>query len=112
MLQLCELFHCRPSELESEDGLLLLRLLNMRHWRDVASYYDDDPDSTMVSDEDRKRLMFLAMGVTDALSIPVNALSAERLASADPRRIFKLGESKKEQLKSQGQKFTKELDDS
>jgi hypothetical protein len=79
---LCELFHCRPSELESEDGLFLLKLLDLKHWRDAAAHYDDDPQTGMVSNEDKKRFMYLSFGVKDALYLPLDELTESRIEEA------------------------------
>jgi hypothetical protein len=76
------LFHCRPSELDSEDGLFLLKLLDLKHWRDAAAHYDSDPQTSMASNEDKKRFMFLSLGVKDALYLPLEELTDDKLAAA------------------------------
>jgi hypothetical protein len=66
-LELVEMFHCKPSELEGEDGFTCLRLLNMRHWRDAASAYKHNRKG--MDGEDRMRIGLLLSGkVPDALT--------------------------------------------
>ena len=65
--QLCELFHCRPSELDEEDGFRCLRMLYLHHWREVALAYKNDPKS--ISAEDRTRITLLLGGKEDALTM-------------------------------------------
>jgi hypothetical protein len=97
---LCELFHCRPSELNEEDGLLLLSILDVKHWRDVATRYEEDPGTKAVDNSDKLRLMLLSRGVKDALTIPEESLGFHLLADADTDpEWWKMTESKKKQIK-------------
>ena len=67
ILELVELYHCRPSELEEEDGFLGLTLLHMRQWRDKTFQWKSNPKA--LGTEDRIRLHELVnMGVEDALT--------------------------------------------
>jgi len=101
ILQLCEMFHCRPSELESEDGLLLLRLVDVKRWRDVAIQYDNDPASKAVTSEDKHRLLFLSMGKTDALRADISELNHDALSAVDPKDTWSYQEAKKAAVKSE-----------
>lgn len=94
------MFHCRPSELESEDGLLLLRLVDVKRWRDVALQYDNDPTSKAVTNEDKHRLLFLSMGVTDALRADISELNHDALSAVDPKKMWSYTETKKKEVKS------------
>ena len=99
ILQLCELFHCRPSELDDEDGLQLLRLMDLRAWRDKALDYDNDPRTTSVSSVDKTRFTFIAYGDNDALFLDAKELTMKRLKEVRARGDFKLSKAKKEQIK-------------
>lgn len=101
ILQLCEMFHCRPSELESEDGLLLLHLVDIKRWRDVALQYDNDPSSKAVTNEDKHRLLFLSMGKTDALRVDISELNHDALSAVDPKKAWSYTQAKKEEIKSE-----------
>lgn len=65
-LQLIELFSCRPTDLDGEDGWKCLRLLELRRWRDTAQAFKQDAKS--VSAEDRTRILLLRQGKDDALT--------------------------------------------
>jgi hypothetical protein len=96
---MCEMFHCRPSELEAEDGLLLLQLMDIKHWRDVANRYADNPSTKSVSSEDLHRLAFLIAGDDEALHIDRDELTSERYRSLDRSRAIKITEGRKRELK-------------
>ena len=99
---MCELFHCRPSELDNEDGLLLLQLMELKHWRDVASYYDEDPGTKMVSNDEKFRFVALSFGVMDALTADLDTLG-ERIKEArlHPQDDWwKLSSSKMREIKA------------
>jgi len=100
ILQLCELFHCRPSELDSEDGLLLLNMMSIKRWRDVALRYDDDPSTNLITSEEKRRLTYLSMGVQDALSADLEDITKETLMAVDPKDIWSYGEAKKAEIKA------------
>ena len=68
-----ELFHCRPSDLDEEDGFRCLRLLNVQHWRDAAIQYKSDPKRMDAST--RMRLSLLMAGEEDALDKYIEAPS-------------------------------------
>lgn len=106
LLRLCETFHCRPSELHDEDGFLLLRLLDVQHWRDAASYYDEDPSSKAVPEEDKIRMMLLAAGDPQALTRGAKELSPRHV---DPRYAFVASPAKKADLKAKGRKFDRQV---
>jgi hypothetical protein len=63
-------------------------MLDVRYWRDTANRYEDDPSSDMVSAEARRRLMYLSLGVKDALRLDLKDLNQERLASVDPKDVW------------------------
>jgi len=99
---MCELFHCRPSELDNEDGLLLLQLMDLKHWRDVASHYDSDPKTPMVSDDEKFRMLALSYGVKDALTADIEFLGKrikEAQKNQDPN-WWKLSGSKMREIRS------------
>lgn len=94
------MFHCRPSELANEDGLLLLQLMDLKHWRDSASYYDDDPKTKMVSNDDKLRFVALSFGVKDALTAKIDTLSS-RIKEArlnTPANWWELSDSKRREI--------------
>jgi len=109
VLQLCELFHCRPSELNSEDGLLLLRLMELKGWRDRALEYDSDPSSKSVSNEDKMRFTFIAHGDDDALHLDSEKLTMERLREVQLNGEYKLGKSKQREIMAQAKIATQEF---
>jgi len=66
-LQLIELFHCTPSQLDEEDGWRCLTYLELRHWRDAALAYKDKDRRKSIPREDRMRIARLLHGERDAL---------------------------------------------
>ena len=109
VLQLCELFHCRPSELNNEDGLLLLRLMELKGWRDRALEYDNDPSSKSVSNEDKMRFTFLVHGDDDALHAEPEKLTMERLREVELKGEYKLGKSKQREIVAEARRATQEF---
>jgi len=103
------LFHCRPSELDEEDGLLLLRLLDIKSWRDKVFEYDNDPKTTAVSSTDKTRFTFLAFGDDEALSLDAKKLTMKRLKEVRNKSMFKLSKAKKAQIKGDAMKALDEF---
>lgn len=72
----------------------------MKHWRDAASYYDDDPKTKMVSNDDKFRFVALSFGVKDALTADINTLSAriKEERTRTPADWWQLSESKRREI--------------
>ena len=102
------MFHCRPSELSEEDGLLLLRLMELKSWRDKAQRYDDDPATKLISSEDKMRFMFLAFGDDTALHRDKKSMTMDELRELQIGGI-KMSDTKKEEIKAEAQRATTEF---
>jgi hypothetical protein len=63
-------------------------MLDVKYWRDTANRYDDDPTSSAVSAEAKRRLMYLSLGVKDALKADLTSLTHEKLARVDPKDVW------------------------
>lgn len=86
-LALCEMFHCRPSELQEEDGWTCMRMYNLRHWRTVAQNFREDPHG--VSREDRMRLRLLMSGKEDALHMDIKPQSQTEKVAGFMKQVDK-----------------------
>ena len=63
----------------------MLRMLELKHWREAASYYDQDPRTQMVDDDDKQRMLALSMGVKNALVGDLDeVMQAIKTAEKDP----------------------------
>jgi len=74
--------------------------MDLKHWRDAASYYDDDPKTKMVGNDDKLRFVALSFGVKDALTAKIDTLSA-RIKEArlnTPSGWWELSDSKKREI--------------
>jgi hypothetical protein len=74
--------------------------MDLKHWRDAASYYDDDPRTKMVSNDDKFRFVALSHGVKDALTVDISTLG-ERIKAAQEQADpgwWELSESKRREI--------------
>lgn len=74
--------------------------MDLKHWRDAASYYDDDPKTKIISNDDKFRFVALSFGVKDALTAKIDTLSA-RIKEArlnTPEGWWDLSESKRREI--------------
>ena len=87
----------------------MLRLLDVKHWRDAASHYDSDPKTQMTSGDDKFRMIALSRGVKNALSADIDDV-AKALETAQPEPgWWELGKAKKRESGAEAQKLNKEL---
>jgi len=71
-------FHCLPSDLEGQDGLLLMEMLEMKYWSEIAHQFKEDP--AKVEGEDRIRIQFACEGDDKALTRPGDEFTVELMA--------------------------------
>lgn len=74
--------------------------MDLKHWRDIAAHYDNDPSTKMLSVDEKMRLVALSLGVKDALTLPIDIIGKEmREAQKNPNpNWWQLSEGKKREI--------------
>lgn len=75
---------------------MLLKLLRIRRWRDLAQEYNRDIKN--VDPIDRQRILFALSGDDEALDIDPDQLTSERLHNLAKKSQPKSGQSEKEKM--------------
>ena len=83
--------------------------MDVKAWRDKVLEYDNDPRTTAVSSADKTRFTFLAYGDDEALSIDPKKLTMNRLRAMRDKDAFKLSKAKKEQIRDEAARVTREF---
>jgi hypothetical protein len=83
--------------------------MDLKHWRDLASHYDSDPGTSMLTVDEKMRLVALSLGVKDALTLPVDILGDKmRDASKHPDpNWWGLSDSKKREINNSASAINK-----
>jgi len=62
--------------------------------------YDDDPSTNLITNEEKRRLTYLSMGVRGALTADLEDITKERLMAVDPKDVWSYSTAKKAEVKA------------